>query len=123
MNSSARRTALNMPSASTSTLIRRNSSRSSLSHCTTLRFSIAAAKDLACLKDAAVIAYDRGDGYRGSIYAGVKIPSDINVKLQVPGLSSTPSAASGFRLSQPPEMSALSAPKYMYAPLETRFVP
>jgi protease-4 len=55
--------------------------------------AIAAAKDLAGIVDAAVIAYDRGDGYRGSVYAGVKIPSEINVKLQVPGVSGTPGAA------------------------------
>src|SRR5487761_2233895 len=41
-NSSARRNALSMPSARMSTLIRRNSSRSSLSHWTTLRSFMAA---------------------------------------------------------------------------------
>jgi protease-4 len=48
----------------------------------------------ACIKDATIIAYDRCDGYRGSIYAGIpKIPSEISVKLDVPGLSGHPGAA------------------------------
>ena len=48
----------------------------------------------ACIKDATIIAYDRCDGCRGSIYAGIpKIPSEISVKLDVPGLSGHPSAA------------------------------
>jgi protease-4 len=52
-----------------------------------LEDAIATAMDLACLKDAKIVAYDRCDGYRGSIYAGLpKIPSEINVKLDVPGL-------------------------------------
>jgi protease-4 len=56
--------------------------------------AIAAAKQLACLKDARIVAYDRCDGYRGSIYAGLpKIPSEINVKLQVPGLNMKPGAS------------------------------
>jgi protease-4 len=58
-----------------------------------LEDALAAAKELAGIKDAAVVAYDRGDGYRGSIYSGVKIPSEINVKLQVPGLGGAPGAA------------------------------
>jgi len=45
------------------------------------------ALDLACLTDAAVVAYDGcGCGHRGSIYAGGKIPSEINVKVDVPAL-------------------------------------
>jgi protease-4 len=52
--------------------------------------AIGAAMSLAHLKDANIIAYDRGDGYRGSIYAKVpKIPSEINVKLDLPGLNKT----------------------------------
>jgi protease-4 len=52
-----------------------------------LEDAIATAMDMACLKDAKIVAYDRCDGYRGSIYAGLpKIPSEINVKLDVPGL-------------------------------------
>lgn len=59
-----------------------------------LEDAIATAKELACLKDARVVAYDRCDGYRGSIYAGLpKIPSEINVKLQLPGLSTQPGAS------------------------------
>jgi hypothetical protein len=42
-----------------------------------------------------VVAYDRCDGYRGSIYAGLaKLPSEINVKFQVPGLN--PQTGAGF---------------------------
>ena len=49
---------------------------------------------MACIKDAKVVAYDRGDGYRGSIYAALpNIPSEINVKLDVPGCA----AAAGRR--------------------------
>jgi protease-4 len=56
--------------------------------------AIQMAKDMACIDDATIIAYDRGDGYRGSIYAGLpKIPSQINVKLDVPGLSGKTGAA------------------------------
>jgi protease IV len=63
--------------------------------------AIDAAMHLACLKDAKVIAYDHCDGYRGSIYAAVpKIPSEINVKLQVPGLNG-PSGAAFMYLWQP----------------------
>jgi protease-4 len=52
-----------------------------------LEDAVAAAKAMACLKDAMVVAYDRGDGYRGSLYASLaKIPSEINVKLDLPGL-------------------------------------
>ena len=61
-----------------------------------LEDALQAAMDLACLKDAAVVAYDRGEGYRGSIYAASpKVPSQINVKLDLPGLSG-PLAGSGF---------------------------
>jgi protease-4 len=49
--------------------------------------AIAAAKSLAGLDDAAVVAYDRGGhGHRGSIYAGLNIPSTINLRLDLPGL-------------------------------------
>jgi protease-4 len=52
------------------------------------------AMEMAAIKDAAVIAYDRGDGYRGSIYAGMpKIPSAINVKLDLPGFNNPAGAA------------------------------
>ena len=53
-----------------------------------LEDAIATAANMAGIQDASIVAYDRGDGYRGSIYAKVpKIPSEINVKLEVPGLS------------------------------------
>jgi len=59
-----------------------------------LEDALAAAMDLACIQDAAVIAYDRGEGYRGCIYAGMpKIPNEINIKLDVPGLSGSGGAA------------------------------
>jgi protease-4 len=61
-----------------------------------LEDAVQAAKDMACLKDAAVVAYDRCDGYRGSIYAAApKVPSQINVKLDLPGVGG-PLAGSGF---------------------------
>jgi protease-4 len=54
-----------------------------------LEDALQTAMDLACIKDATIVAYDRGEGYRGSIYAGMpKIPSEISVKLEVPGLNS-----------------------------------
>ena len=53
------------------------------------------------IKDATIIAYDRGEGYRGSIYAGMpKIPSEINVKLDLPGLHA-PSGAAFMYLWEP----------------------
>jgi hypothetical protein len=52
-----------------------------------LEDALDAALEMACLKDAAVVAYDKCDGYRGSIYAQTPhIPSQINVKLDVGGL-------------------------------------
>jgi protease-4 len=52
-----------------------------------LEDAIDAARCMAGIKDANVVAYDRGNGYRGSIYAAIpKIPSEINLKLDVPGL-------------------------------------
>lgn len=59
-----------------------------------LEDAIAAAKHLACISDARIVAYDKCEGYRGSIYAGMpSIPRDINVKLQVPGLPGLNGAA------------------------------
>ena len=50
-----------------------------------LEDALECAKTMACLKDAKIVAYDRCAGYRGSIYAGMpKIPSEINLKLDVP---------------------------------------
>jgi protease-4 len=52
-----------------------------------LEDAIQTAMDMACIGDANIIAYDRCDGYRGSIYAGLpRIPGEINLKLDVPGL-------------------------------------
>lgn len=60
-----------------------------------LEDAVQCAMNLACLKDAVVVAYDRCDGYRGSIYAGMpRIPSEVRVKLDVPGL--TPPAGAVF---------------------------
>ncbi len=54
-----------------------------------LEDAVQMAMDLSNIKDARIVAYDRGEGYRGSIYAGLThIPSQINVKLDLPGLSS-----------------------------------
>jgi protease-4 len=59
-----------------------------------LEGAIATAKHLACLQDAKVVAYDRCAGYRGSIYAGLPhIPSQISVKLDLPGLTQDRGAA------------------------------
>lgn len=59
-----------------------------------LEDAITTAKAMASLKDATVIAYDRGEGYRGSIYEAMpKIPSQINIKLDVPMLNGHGGAA------------------------------
>jgi protease IV len=59
-----------------------------------LEDAICCAKSLAHLRDATVVAYERGGGYRGSIYAGLaNIPSNINVHLDVPGLTGGHGAA------------------------------
>jgi protease-4 len=66
-----------------------------------LEDAIQSAMDRACIKDACVIAYDRCGGYRGSIYAGMpKIPSEISVKLEVPGMAG-PSGAAFMYLWEP----------------------
>jgi protease-4 len=68
-----------------------------------LEDAIDCAKSLACLKDAKVVAYDRCGGYRGSIYAGMPhIPSEINVKLDVP-LFGNKGGAAFMYLWQPAE--------------------
>jgi protease-4 len=49
--------------------------------------AINTAKELACIQDAAIIAYDRCDGYRGSIYSAMpQIPKEFNIKLDLLGL-------------------------------------
>jgi protease-4 len=59
-----------------------------------LEDAIHRAKSLAGIDDATVVAYDRGDGYRGSIYAGLPhIPSNINIRLDVPLLGNRAGAA------------------------------
>jgi protease-4 len=59
-----------------------------------LEDALKTAKEMAGINDAAIVAYDRGDGYRGSIYAGLPtIPREINVKLDLPGLGGTGGAS------------------------------
>jgi len=58
-----------------------------------LEDAIHAAMDMAGIADARVVVFDRGDGFHGSIYAGMpKIPSKIDVKLDLPGLNPTAGA-------------------------------
>jgi protease-4 len=67
-----------------------------------LEDAIKAAKEMACVKDAAVIAYDRCEGFRGCIYsAAPRIPSQISVKLDLPGLSGTGAGAAFMYLWEP----------------------
>jgi protease-4 len=56
--------------------------------------AIATAKQMAGIADARIVAYNRGDGFRGSIYSSLPhIPSKINVKLDLPGLTGQTGAA------------------------------
>jgi protease-4 len=53
-----------------------------------LEDAIECAKHMAHVNDAAVVSFEEGGGYKGSIYAGFpNIPSNINLHLDVPGLS------------------------------------
>lgn len=53
-----------------------------------LEDAVHTAMDLAGVKDARIVCYTRDMGYRGSCYAkGPRIPSEINVKLDIPGLA------------------------------------
>jgi protease-4 len=54
-----------------------------------LEDALKCARAMACVKDAAVVAYDNQScGYRGSVYASApNIPREINVKVDVPGLN------------------------------------
>jgi protease IV len=63
-----------------------------------LEDAIHAALEMAHLKDAKIVAYDKACGHRGSIYSS--IPSQINVKLDVPGLGA-PSGAAFMYLWEP----------------------
>jgi protease-4 len=66
-----------------------------------LEDAIQAAMDMAGVQDARVVAFDRGEGFRGSIYAGMPtIPSKINVKLDLPGFNS-PTGATFMYLWEP----------------------
>jgi protease-4 len=50
--------------------------------------AIDCARQMACLNDAAVVAYDRCEGYRGSVYAAApKVPAEVRVKLDLPGVT------------------------------------
>jgi protease-4 len=67
-----------------------------------LEDAIGAAKDMACVKDAAIVAYDRCEGFRGSIYtAAPRIPSQVRVKLDVPGLTAPTAGAAFMYLWEP----------------------
>lgn len=59
-----------------------------------LEDAIDCAKTMAHLHDANIVSYERGGGYRGSIYAGFpSIPSNIQLHIDVPGLSNSHGAA------------------------------
>jgi protease-4 len=67
-----------------------------------LEDAIRAAKEMACVTDAALVSYDKCQGCRGSIYAAAPhIPSQISVKLDVPGLASPPAGAAFMYLWEP----------------------
>jgi protease-4 len=67
-----------------------------------LEDAIAAAKDMACVKDTALVAYDRCEGFRGSIYtAAPRIPSQVRIKLDVPGLTAPATGAAFMYLWEP----------------------
>ncbi len=54
------------------------------------------AQNLAGIKDARVVAYESGGGYRGSIYAATPIlPRDISLHLDIPGLSGMMGSTTG----------------------------
>jgi protease-4 len=66
-----------------------------------LEDALEVARSLACIKDAKVVAYDRCNGYRGSIYSALPhLPSEMTIKLDVPGLSG-PTAAGFLYLWEP----------------------
>jgi protease-4 len=60
------------------------------------------AKAAVGIKDATIVAYDRGCGCRGSIYAAApRIPSEVTVKLDVLGLSGLTGSAAFMYLWEP----------------------
>jgi protease IV len=60
------------------------------------------ARQLACVKDARVVAYDKCAGCRGSIYAAApSLPSQITVKLDLPGLGGGTASAGFLYLWEP----------------------
>jgi protease-4 len=63
-----------------------------------LEDALRCALQMACLKDAAVVAYDTAAcDYRGSIYAsGSKLPAEMKIKVEVPGLSGITGLGPGF---------------------------
>src|SRR5262249_46336896 len=63
-----------------------------------LEDALQCALDLACLKDAKVVAYDTcSAGYRGSIYARTPhLPAEMNVKVDLAGLGGLGSLDGGF---------------------------
>jgi protease-4 len=64
--------------------------------------ALLAARNLAGVRDATVVAYDRGGGYRGSFYATApRTPSEINVKLDIPGFSAANGTAGFMYLWEP----------------------
>jgi protease-4 len=67
-----------------------------------LEDALQSAMDMAGIRDAKLVAYDRGDGYRGSIYSRMpKIPNQINLKLDVPGLAAPTAGATFMYLWEP----------------------
>jgi protease-4 len=67
-----------------------------------LEDALTAAMGMANIKDTAVVSYDRGAGYRGSIYAAApRFPSEINVKLELPGMSGGAGGAGFMYLWEP----------------------
>jgi protease-4 len=67
-----------------------------------LEDAIKEARARAGVKDAAIIAYDRGPEGRGTIYAAApRIPSEIQLKVQVPGFQALQGAGTFLYLWQP----------------------
>lgn len=67
-----------------------------------LKDAIEFAKGLAEIRDARIVAYDRGSGSRGSIYAAApRIPSEITIKLDVLGLPGAQGGAAFMYLWEP----------------------